>query len=49
VKLAATNGATARTMKIDLSFPGAARYKALVVRDDVENRAAVMTGTDDWD
>jgi hypothetical protein len=49
VKVAATNRATARTMKIDLSFPGAARYNALVVRDDVEKRAAVMTATADWD
>jgi len=39
--VAAVNGPAARTMRVDLAFLGAARYDALLVRDDLDNPAAV--------
>ena len=39
--VAAVNGPTARTARVDFAFLDAARYDALLVRDDLDNPAAV--------
>ena len=39
--LAILNGPTARAVKIPLSFLGSGKYQAMLVRDDMENPAAV--------
>jgi len=39
--LAILNGPTARAVKIPLSFLGSGKYQAMLVRDDMENAAAV--------
>lgn len=39
--VAAVNGPTAKSMRVDLAFLGEASYDALLARDDLENPAAV--------
>jgi alpha-glucosidase len=43
--LAVLNGPTARTLRVPLSFLGAGKYQALVVRDKMEDAAAVTVET----
>jgi hypothetical protein len=45
--VAALNGPAARTMSIDPSFLGTGTYKATIVRDNLDNDAAVIVESKD--